>query len=37
MMAVENAANCRVTKNISFLPNEINEGVCLFWDLFRVS
>jgi hypothetical protein len=35
MMAVENAANRRVTKDISFLPNEINEFVCLLsGDLF---
>ena len=29
MMAVENAANRRATKDISFLPTEINECVCL--------
>src|SRR6516225_6583373 len=35
MMAVENAANRRVTKDISFLPNEINECACLLSeDLF---
>jgi hypothetical protein len=37
MMAVENAANRRATKDISFLPNEINECVCLLSaDLFPV-
>src|SRR6516165_4225317 len=29
IMAVENAATCRTTKDISFLPIEINESVCL--------
>src|SRR5690348_12678213 len=28
MTAVENAANRRATNDISFLPNEISEGVC---------
>jgi hypothetical protein len=35
MMAVENAANRRATKDISFLPDEINECVLLMGSLCR--